>query len=84
MKISVPLIILLFGALCGTAFAQEGGVARDEQAAVRAFAERRQQMIADCEANHGSEIDCRRETDTELRAENLLRDGRVIHLRPAR
>ena len=84
MKISVPLVVLLFGALCGTAIAQEGGASRDEQAAARALAERRQQMIADCQANHGSEVDCRREVDTELRAEGLLRYGHVIHLRPGR
>ena len=56
----------------------------EEQAAARALAERRQQMIDECEENHGSEIDCERETDTELRAEALQSGGRVIHLRPAR
>lgn len=57
---------------------------RGEQAAVRALAERRQKMIDACEQNHGSEIDCEREVDTELRAEALLQGGRVIHLRPPR
>ena len=46
--------------------------------------ERRQKMIDDCEQNFGSEIDCTREVDTELRAEALQAGGRVIHLRPAR
>ena len=49
----------------------------------RALAERRQRMIDDCEQNHGSEIDCTRETDTELRAEGLQSGARVIHLRPS-
>ncbi len=56
---------------------------REEQAAARALAERRQKMIDDCEQNFGT--DCEREVDTELRAEELLQWGvRVIHLRPAR
>ena len=46
--------------------------------------ERRQKMIDECEQNFGSEIDCIREVDTELRAEALQSGGRVIHLRPAR
>jgi len=54
-----------------------------EQAAARALAERRRKMIEDCEQNLGSEIDCTRETDTELRAEGLQSGVRVIHLRPA-
>jgi len=41
-------------------------------------------MIDDCEQNFGSEEDCTREVDTELRAEALQSGGRVIHLRPAR
>ena len=57
---------------------------REEQAAARALAERRQKMIEDCEQNFGSEADCTREVDTELRAEALQSGGRVIHLRPAR
>ena len=57
---------------------------RAEQAAARALAERRQKMIDDCEQNFGSEADCTREVDTELRAEALQSGGRVIHLRPAR
>ena len=57
---------------------------REEQAATRAQAERRQQMIDECEENHGSDIDCERETDTELRAEGLQSGARVIHLRSAR
>jgi len=55
--------------------------AREEQAAARALAERRRKMIEDCEQNLGSEIDCTRETDTELRAEGLQSGVRVIHLR---
>src|SRR2546428_11345354 len=57
---------------------------REEQAAARDLAERRQKMIDDCEQNFGSEADCTREVDTELRAEALQSGGRVIHLRPAR
>jgi hypothetical protein len=53
-----------------------------EQAAARALAERRQKMIEECQQNFGSEIDCTREVDTELRAEALQSGGRVIHLRP--
>lgn len=55
---------------------------REAQAAARALAERRQAMIDDCEQNHG--VDCEREVDTELGAEELQRGARVIHLRPAR
>jgi uncharacterized protein YlxW (UPF0749 family) len=44
---------------------------RERQAAARALAERRQRMIDECQQNHGSEIDCEHETDTELRAEGL-------------
>jgi hypothetical protein len=58
---------------------------REEQAAARALAERRKKMVDDCEQNFGTETDCEREVDTELRAEGLLQGGvRVIHLRPAR
>ena len=60
-------------------FSDEEG---EGQAAARALAERRQQMIEDCEQNNGT--DCEREVDTELRAEELRSDGRVVHLRPAR
>ena len=54
----------------------------EAQVAARALAERRQQMIRDCEQNNGT--DCEREVDTELRAEALQSGGRVIRLRPAR
>ena len=54
---------------------------REEQARAPQ-AERRQEMIDDCERNHGTE--CEREVDTELRAEALQSGGRVIRLRPAR
>ena len=58
---------------------------REEQDAARALAERRQKMIDDCEQNFGTESDCEREVDTELRAEGLLQWGvNVIHLRPPR
>jgi hypothetical protein len=57
---------------------------RDRQADERALAERRQRMIDECEQNHGTEKDCERETDTELRAEGLQWGAHVIHLRPAR
>jgi TolA-binding protein len=55
---------------------------REGQAAARALAERRQQMIEDCEQNNGT--DCEREVDTELRAEALQSGARIIHVRPAR
>ena len=58
--------------------------AREEEAAARALAERRQKMIEDCKQNLGTEIDCARETDTELGAESLQRGEHTIHLRPAR
>ena len=90
---------LLFCAVFGAARAQQldepsanpgalvlipsvGNGERDEQAADRALDERRQEMMVDCEQNNG--VDCKREVDTELRAEGLLQWGvRVIHLRPA-
>ena len=78
---------LLLCAFVGAARAQEPPVPNTEDAKreeERALAERRQAMIDDCEQNHGSEIDCVRETDTELRAEGLRVGARVIHLRPAR
>jgi hypothetical protein len=55
---------------------------REEQAAARALAERRQRMIEECIENHGSEIDCERETDTELRAEGLPWRTRVNRFTP--
>jgi len=58
--------------------------AREEEAAARALAERRQKMIEDCEQSLGSEIDCARETDTELGAEGLQSGLPVIHVGPAR
>jgi hypothetical protein len=57
---------------------------REEQDAARPLAERRERMIEECEDNHGSEIDCQREVDTELRAEGLQSGARVIHLSPHR
>ena len=54
---------------------------RADEAADRALAERRQAMIKDCEQNNG--IDCAREVDTELGAEQLQGAG-VIHLRAPR
>ena len=77
---------LLLCAVFTTAQAQQlyEPPATEEQAAARALAERRQKMIDDCQQNFGSEIDCTREVDTELRAEALQSGGRVIHLRPAR
>ena len=61
-----------------------GAHAQDQSAEARALAERRQHMIEECIANHGSEVDCVRETDTELRAEGLLGGVRLVHLRPPR
>jgi hypothetical protein len=57
---------------------------RDRQDDERGLADRRQKMIEECQQNHGSEVDCERETDTELRAEGMRVGARVIHLRPAR
>jgi len=89
------LTLSLAAALSGTARAQDydpstatlarpaiSDAERDRQADERALAERRQKMIEDCEQNHGSEIDCVRETDTELRAEGLQAGARVMRLRP--
>jgi hypothetical protein len=56
---------------------------RDRQDDERAVADRRQKMIDECQQNHGSEVDCERETDTELRAEGMRLGAHVIHLRPA-
>jgi hypothetical protein len=57
---------------------------REDQLAARALAERRQEMIHECMENHGSEIDCTREADTELRAEGLPWRNRVIRASPFR
>ena len=88
------LSLSLAAAMVGAAQAQEqftpagipGASLPDPQRQAResALAERRQSMIDECEQGHGTEIDCMRETDTELRAEGLQRGGLVIHLRPAR
>ena len=67
-------------AMAGPSVSAEG---RDARADERALAKRRQKMIDECEQNHGSEIDCTRETDTELRAEGLRWGGYIVHLRPA-
>jgi hypothetical protein len=77
MKRSITLAALLLCAVFGAARAQQ-------TYGPPAAAERRQQMIDECQQNHGSEIDCKREVDTELRAEGLQSGARVIHLRPAR
>ena len=80
------MVALLLCAVFTTAQAQQlyEPPATEEQAAARALAERRQKMIEDCMQNFGSEADCTREVDTELRAEGLQSGSRVIHLRPAR
>jgi uncharacterized membrane protein YccC len=57
---------------------------RDEQLTARALADRRQEMIHECMDNHGSEIDCERETDTELRAEGIPWRNRVFRASPFR
>jgi hypothetical protein len=72
MKRSMKIAALLLCAISAAAQAQ--------QTPERALAERRQRMIDECEANHGSEVDCKREVDTELRAEGLQTGARVIHL----
>jgi hypothetical protein len=90
------LAALLLCAFIGTVRAQESylppatmepaasAAERDRQDdEERHLAERRQKMIDDCEQNHGSEVDCERETDTELRAEGMRLGAHVIHLRPA-
>jgi hypothetical protein len=75
---------LLLCVVVTAAHAQQVYEPSEEQAAARTLAERRQKMIDDCEQNFGSEADCTREVDTELRAEALQSGARVIHLRPAR
>jgi len=87
-----PTLIVLFALCAATSMARAEDVvvlpaatveqpSADAQARqaeqARAAAERRQRMIDDCIANHGYELDCVREVDTELRAEG----ARVIHLR---
>jgi hypothetical protein len=80
MKLKATLGILL---LCAaSAAAAQSNPNLQQQAAARAAAERRQAMIGKCMRDHGSEKDCTREADTELRAEGLQSGGRVIHLRP--
>ena len=54
---------------------------RADESADRAVTERRQAMIKDCEENNG--IDCAREVDTELRAEQLQSMG-ALRLRAPR
>jgi hypothetical protein len=49
----------------------------DQQQASKAYAERRQRMIEQCEQNNG--IDCAREVDAELGAEALQQDH-VVHV----
>ena len=82
----LAIALLALFACFGAARAQQldEPPATEEQAAARALAERRQKMIDDCEQNFGSENDCTREVDTELRAEGLQSGARVIHRRPAR
>jgi hypothetical protein len=91
------ILTLLLCAFIGTVRAQESSppvttmepfpasaAERDRQDdEERALAERREEMIDECEQNHGSEVDCERETDTELRAEGLQSRAHVIHLRSA-
>src|SRR5438045_3157656 len=55
-----------------------------EQATIRALEKRRQHMIERCEEAHGSETDCEREVDTELRAEALPSGAWLIRLGPER
>ena len=94
----VLIAALLACAFIGTVRAQESApppaftdpapsaAERDRQDdARRALADRREQMIDECEQNHGSEVDCIRETDIELRAEGLQPGARIVRLRaPAR
>jgi hypothetical protein len=94
--LAVPLLCAVFGAaraeepyeppaMAGTVVVVPSrDEQREEQAAARALAERREEMIHECMDNHGSEIDCVRETDTELRAEGLPWRNRVIRASPFR
>jgi hypothetical protein len=82
MKRSMTIAALLLCAISAAAQAQQ--TPDRALASDRALAERRQRMIDECEANHGSEVDCKREVDTELRAEGLQTGARVIHLSPRR
>ena len=77
MKRSMTIAALLLCAVFGAARAQQAYEPPDA-------AERRQRMIDECEENHGSEVDCKREVDTELRAEGWQSGARVIRLRPPR
>lgn len=50
--------------------------------AERAFAQRREKLIQECEDNRG--VDCARQVDTELDAQRIQAEGHVIHqARPA-
>ena len=83
VKMSIAVVALVSGLSAQGQQLSEPPTAQ-EQAAARALAERRQKMIDECEQNFGSEVDCTREVDTELRAEGLQSGGRVIRLRPGR
>ena len=50
------------------------------QALMQERAQRREQMIRDCERNNG--VDCKREVDTELRAEGLQAGGVIRTVPP--
>jgi hypothetical protein len=88
MSRSITLAALLLCAISAAAQAQQTAdrVLTPDRALTeeRALTERRQRMIDECEANHGSEVDCKREVDTELRAEGLQTGARVIRLGPPR
>ena len=57
--------------------AAEATSIEDQQQPSDAYIEKRQKMIEDCERNNG--IDCAREVDVELGAEDIQKDG-VFHV----
>ena len=87
LYLAAAMSSLLLGAMAPVSAATDDAAptaSATEQAAVRALQKRRQQMIERCEEAHGSEIDCQREVDTELRAEALPSGAWLIRLEPDR
>jgi len=59
---------------------QDNAIQDQLQALMQARAQRREQMLRDCQRNNG--VDCEREVDTELRAEGLQAGGVIRTVPP--
>jgi len=59
---------------------QDNAIQDQLQALMQARAQRRDQMLRDCQRNNG--VDCEREVDTELRAEGLQAGGVIRTVPP--